>query len=103
MENRKGTMPGTRPNRRDSGAFPAAGDYSRGKSASRAQASRAGKGETRTLTRAQRLERASARATEGPAGHHGSKRGKEVFSSRPTASKPTRHPARPHKGPGHRT
>ncbi|WP_373047574.1 hypothetical protein [Vulgatibacter sp.] len=93
MENRKGIMPGTRPTKRDSAAFPTNGDYHEGaRSGRRAEAMREGKGDKQTLTRAERLHRASDRATAGPAGFHGVKHGKDVLASRPRASTPTRHP-----------
>jgi hypothetical protein len=101
MANRKGTLPGTRSNKRDSEAFPAAGAYGRARSPRRAEAMREGRSEQHTLTRAERLRRAHERDIRGPAGFHGSKRGPDVLPQRPSFSKPTRHPGRVHRGPGY--
>ena len=102
MENRKGNLPGTRPTKRDSSAFPVNGDYHHGRSGRRATAMREGMSEKHTLTRAERLQQAHERATAGPGGFHGAKRGKDVLAQRPSSSKPTRHPGRIHKAPGRR-
>ena len=70
MENRKGLMPGTRTNKRDSSGFPINGSYGSQKSGKRATAMREGRSESQTLTRAERKKLASARATAGAEGFH---------------------------------
>lgn len=103
MENRRGLMPGTRPNKRDSAAFPINGEYRKGKSGKRAMASRAGLTDKHTMTREERKHAAHDRATSGPEGFHGAKRsGGAIFSGRPRSSTPTRNMGRIHKDDTHR-
>jgi hypothetical protein len=103
VENRKGLMPGTRPTKRDSSAFPINGEYRKGKSGKRSTAVRAGLSDKHTMTRDERKHAAHDHATWGPEGFHGSKRnGGEILSSRPRSSTPTRNMGRVHKDNTHR-